>query len=685
MKSITHYSRYVTLAVIVIGITTALAWNLVNIQVLNEDKAKRNSSSSYIETHILPSKRGIITDARDTVLVSNVFTCSLIADKYHLSDPRMAASGIAYSHLFHTEEWQNASSDAKLKQFNALRRRILHDVRKDDSKANEEGIFDHVENVINAFADSSQEDTSQEDIDTTKVFDKEKLKKLIETNEEYALGFICGRLSLNKDEMLTKLRESKNKRVVLAQNIPDEQIDALKNELRELRIEGFSFDYSARRQYSMPTLMPHVVGYTNIEGNGTGVEQTYNEYLAGQDGFRRFARDSRQLPLPSPTDALKKPTHGLNLKLTIDCAIQAMVEEELDQGLAEFESERGAVVMVDPKTGDIMAMACRPAFNLNSLSQEELSKGSLNFCTQSAYEPGSTFKIVAVSSGLDIGKVNLNTIIPCGGKHFSRGAITITDTSSYGSIPVQKVITKSSNIGSFLIAERGGPKNFIEYLQKFGFGQKTGIRLPGESKGVMLNVNNSVDFSRMAMGYAVSTTPLQIAMAYAAIANDGVLMKPRIVQRIFDMDNKTMAEDITKPQEVGRVISSKTAKEMRQALQTVTEQGGTALRARVEGFNIGGKTGTARRHVEGKGYVAGQYTVSFVGIMPIEDPAFVCIVVVDNPRTTKVTHYGGTVAAPIYAKIAKRTADILNLTPTNPVKEKITLAQSPETPRKSNR
>lgn len=679
------------LCVVSVTITSMLAWRLVKIHVIESDKYQTAAAKSYIERAPLKSKRGFIMDARDNLLTNNIVNVSLIADRYRLDDVRMAALGLAYSTLMYSPEWKekqaspeyNAlSEEGKAKALNKaverVRRHIINDlIIKTD--AVEGDIFSSLEDFFEEGKKDQLVDDSQQE-DKNKGVDKKKMADLIAKHEEYAVAIICDRLQINKEECLKKLRESKNKRIVLVQNLTDDQQEQLELDFRENKVQGFSFDRSERRWYTMPTMLSHVVGYTNFENKGqVGIERYLNKYLSGQDGFRQSSRDSRGLPLSSSLDKLKPAIHGLNLQLSVDMSLQAIAEEELDAGLAEMKAEKGTVILVEPKTGNILALACRPTYDLNlrnTKKEGDVNKEinpEVNFAVQGMYEPGSTFKVVTVSGALDAKKVTLSTMIDCGSKILVEGPVTLTDTSSYGMRTVEQVVQKSSNNGTYRIGKRLGYKAFLDYYTKFGFGQLTGVPLASEIKGNKQDASNIVNFSRMAIGYAVGVTPLQVAMAYAAIANNGVRMKPRLVTRIFDNDNKEYFADETKPQEVCRVISERAATDMRKALLTVMEPGGTGQRCRVPGFKVGGKTGTARRFSENRGgYADGQYVCSFAGIVPIENPAFVCLVVVDNPRTQQFTHYGGTIAGPIFQRVATRAAAQMNLTPSEliaPAKE----------------
>jgi cell division protein FtsI/penicillin-binding protein 2 len=390
------------------------------------------------------------------------------------------------------------------------------------------------------------------------------------------------------------------------------------------------------------------------------------EYLAGRDGWREHCRDARGLVVPGNSSSLLPPRAGLNVQLTIDMGLQAIVEEEMDACLAEFESVRGAVVLMDPKTGEILAMASRPHFDLNH--KQNIAENGFNFAIQAIYEPGSTFKIVSTGGVLNEGLATPNTSVFCHNGVYQEGAIRVPDHHPYGGLTLEGVLVKSSNIGAYKFARQLGAKRFFDYTEKWGFGRKTGILLSGESSGICRNTNNAVDFSRASYGYALNVTPLQMACAYSVIGGDGKLLKPKIIKSLVANDG-TVIE--TFPTEVvSQVIKPETARKMRAALGKVTETGGTATLAAVPGHKVAGKTGTAKRHnPNGRGYLPNSYTVSFAGMLPADDPAFVGIVVIDDPRTDKVTRYGGTIAAPAFGRIAARAAAYLNIKPTEPMPE----------------
>jgi cell division protein FtsI/penicillin-binding protein 2 len=409
-----------------------------------------------------------------------------------------------------------------------------------------------------------------------------------------------------------------------------------------------------------------------------------NAELAGKNGSVTTHRNKyRPLDIAKP-GMVTPPRHGLNVQLALDMGMQRVLEEELDAGLKEFSSQKGAIVLMNPKSGAVMAMASRPTFNLNT--RENITENSFDYATQAIYEPGSTFKIIAAAGAIDQGLVEPDTVFDCA--PYRNGNVKLVkDYKTFADLSVQQIIAKSSNVGSYKIALELGPDQFFDYLGKFGFGQKTDILMAGESAGVVSNTGNPTDFSRISYGYGVSVTPLQVACAYAAIANDGVRVKPQLLKSMM-ADNGTITRSFEK-EAVDRVVKKETAQKMRQVLATVVDEEGTARRAKVEGFLVAGKTGTTRKiHPKG-GYYDGEndrdkrYVTSFAGMMPADQPEFVCIVVIDDPTMPdngegkpKVTPGGGNVAAPIFSRVATRVANLMGLKPTNQNDATQTVAKS---------
>jgi len=604
---------------------------LVQIQLVDRQRYAESSRKAYHRTEKLPAIRGMIVDRREEPLAKSIPVSTVFLDKNHLMDPKLASYGLAYQEASEEPGWNELDPVKQHRRISGLRGEILA---------------------------------------------RETADVIVKKHLAYAVGVLARPLGMRKEELRDKIENSKGKWLPIAKDLPEDVADHLREEVDSHWIQGFEFENSIKRWYTAPNLATHLLGFTgeveetDDEGKTHarilgrfGIESSMEAFLAGRDGSREHFRDARGLLVPGNSGSLKPPRAGLNVKLTIDMGIQAIVEEELDADLAEFESVRGAVVLMDPKTGEVLAMASRPHFDLNH--KEDIAENGYNYAIQAIYEPGSTIKIVATSGALNEGLVTPQTSIYCSNGYYSSGQVVVKDDHPAGTLSFEGVLQHSNNCGTYSIGRQLGAKRFYDYLHRYGFGRKTGILLSGESSGIARNTGNEVDFSRACFGYASNVTPLQLACAYSAIASDGKLRKPHIVKSLIANDG-TVVEDY-QPEVVNDVIKPKTAEKMRLALEKVVQTGGTATRAAVPGFRVAGKTGTVQKHNPKGGYLANSYIVSFAGMMPAQDPAFVCVVVIDDPRTQKVTRYGGTIAAPAFSKIATRVAAHMNLQPTESI------------------
>ena len=395
-----------------------------------------------------------------------------------------------------------------------------------------------------------------------------------------------------------------------------------------------------------------------------GIERTMEKHLSGEDGFRYTERDRTGREIVLYRGQEQEAQHGKNIRLTIDMGLQAILEEEIDATYRDLKPHTVNAIMVDPKTGEILAMASRPCFDPNkpgSADPETMKNRSII----DMVEPGSTFKIVVAAGALNEGKVDEKSSIFCENGRFFYGGRTLKDHHGYGHMSVHDILVKSSNIGCAKMAMMMGGDKFHEYVRRFGFGERLGIELPGEIPGLVHPPTrwDKLTITRMPMGHSVAVTPLQITMGMSVIANGGSLMAPQIVKSIESQDGEVERQQ---SKVVREVIPEKTAHFISDALACVTQPGGTATFARVNGFNVAGKTGTAQKVSEKGGYAPGEYVVSFVGYMPAEDPRFVCLVMVDDAQVSSGLNYGGLVAAPIFSRIAERSARHLDLVPTQP-------------------
>jgi cell division protein FtsI (penicillin-binding protein 3)/stage V sporulation protein D (sporulation-specific penicillin-binding protein) len=412
-------------------------------------------------------------------------------------------------------------------------------------------------------------------------------------------------------------------------------------------------------------MLGHVLGYLNHERKGVqGIERTMEKHLSGEDGFRYTERDRTGREIVLYRGQEQEAQHGKNIRLTIDMGLQAILEEEIDATYRDLKPHTVNAIMVDPKTGEILAMASRPCFDPNKPGSAE-PETMKNRSIIDMVEPGSTFKIVVAAGALNEGKVDEKSSIFCENGRFFYGGRTLKDHHGYGHMSVHDILVKSSNIGCAKMAMMMGGDKFHEYVRRFGFGERLGIELPGEIPGLVHPPArwDKLTITRMPMGHSVAVTPLQITMGMSVIANGGSLMAPQIVKSIESQDGEVERQQ---SKVVREVIPEKTAHFISDALACVTQPGGTATFARVNGFNVAGKTGTAQKVSEKGGYAPGEYVVSFVGYMPAEDPRFVCLVMVDDAQVSSGLNYGGLVAAPIFSRIAERSARHLDLVPTQP-------------------
>lgn len=615
--------RCIILCLVLITGLSVLSGRLVYLQVVDRARYAEKASSSYERKKVVQANRGVLLDRNEEIIANTVISKSVVVDINHLKDTTHVAKGVACSLLRKLPEWKTWDKKKRRHKINARVRKLLDEYNDNRSK-------------------------------------------LIDLHLKYAITELARPLGLSEAELLKKIpMHRKGGETVIYQGLPSELAVRLEGLIKDRNIKGFMFREEKRRWYPAPELAPHLVGYTSRAGKGmAGVEKSANKWLEGANGYQIEKRDIRGNVMPAHKGSFRPPNNGLNVQLTLDMNIQAICEEELEKGMEEFKGTKGCVILMDPHTGEILGMANRPHYNLNL--RKNVAKNGYNFALQAVYEPGSTFKIIAASSALNEGLVNYNTEIFCHNGYYREGRVVVKDDHGKGLIPVWKIIQKSNNIGSYLLAKMTGPPKFYDYAKAFGFGKKTNVQLAGESSGRLVNTGNPTDFSRASFGYGTNVTPLQVANAYCVIANGGKLMQTRVVKSI-DTGAGIVIEEF-KPKVLGRAISEKTAATMRKALHTVTQKGGTATRAQVPGFTTGGKTGTAVRYsAKLKRYQPGRYVVSFAGMLPAENPAFVCVVVVDDPLTTEVKRYGGTIAGPIWQRVSERVAAHMKLMPTEEI------------------
>jgi cell division protein FtsI/penicillin-binding protein 2 len=414
------------------------------------------------------------------------------------------------------------------------------------------------------------------------------------------------------------------------------------------------------RIYPSGRLASHVLGFVANDQSTkglSGIELDFNTDLAGIPGWRRTELDKRKRELVPYRNEDIAPRDGLNVVLTIDAGLQAIVESELAVGVEKHHPISASCIAVRPATGEILAMATLPDYDPNQPGRSPIDALRNRVISDTA-EPGSTFKIVVVTGGLNEHAVSLNDVFDCEHGHFAFAGRVLHDHEPFGLLTVEGIITKSSNIGAAKIGIRLGPERLRDYIQKFGFGHRTEIPLPGEVAGIVHPIKDwsKVSIAQIPMGQGVTVTPLQMVMAVSAIANHGLLMRPMLVARLEDATGKTVIS--YKPQPVRQVADLPAIHDMVTALKTVPTKDGTAVAAALEHYTVAGKTGTAQK-VEHGVYVQ-KFFSSFIGFFPTDHPEICISVVMDEPRDS---HYGGLVSAPVFHQIAERAANYLNLKP----------------------
>jgi cell division protein FtsI (penicillin-binding protein 3) len=436
------------------------------------------------------------------------------------------------------------------------------------------------------------------------------------------------------------------------------QVDPPKaEEVRRMRLPGIHFVSENKRFYPRRQLSGQLLGFVGLDNQGLeGVELAYNDHLNGEGGWMLVERDAKGRGLTSRETIVKPPSAGLDVRLTLDEVIQYVVEKELTAQVEATQARGGMAVVVDPSTGAVLAMATAPAFNPNDFSKFQPKEWRNKIITDH-YEPGSTFKLIVAAAALESGVVSEKDLIFCENGTINVKGITIRDHKEFGWLSFADIIARSSNVGAIKAAQRVGAERLYRYAKAFGVGSTTGIGIPGEQPGLLRPPEewSGISLASLAIGQEVAATPLQMLMAYAAVANDGKLMRPHVVEAMLKDD---LVRWRTRHQVVRQVVKPQTARRLKKLLLRAVEQG-TGTSASIKGYSVAGKTGTAQKfNPEGGGYAHGRYVASFIGFAPAESPAFVMLVLVDEPRGMP---YGGTVAAPVFSRAARQILRYLHI------------------------
>ena len=452
----------------------------------------------------------------------------------------------------------------------------------------------------------------------------------------------------------------------LAKGLDEDTYD----KVRELGIKGVYGNRKYSRTYPSGKLAAHVLGYVNHEETPvTGVERFFDYYLRGQDGWRETERDGRRRELAQFRAREVAPADGLNVALSVDLMVQHIVEQEVARLAAEYNPESVSVIVSEPSTGAVMAMANYPTYDPNEFynTKKYPIDSQRNRALTDLIEPGSTFKIVPAAAALNEGIVAPEDIFETGVERVSykgRSLKLPSDHHTYDSLSMHDIVVKSSNRGAAHLGLILGENRLHDYAEAFGFGEKTGFDLGGEVSGTLHSVKNwdGLTITRLPMGHAVSATPMQIHGAMSVIANKGVLMEPLIAERVFDAAGNDIVH--FSPKAKRRVVSTEVAQTVADMLVDVVGKDGTARKAAIDNYSVAGKTGTTQKIVNGK-YSRQHHVASFSGFFPANKPALVITVVVDEPQL-KGVGYGGSVSAPAFRNIAEACIAYLGIRPSRP-------------------
>jgi cell division protein FtsI (penicillin-binding protein 3) len=458
-----------------------------------------------------------------------------------------------------------------------------------------------------------------------------------------AAAALCGALddcgARERDGITDRIRRGRAFAYVRRQVSPEEA-----SRIRDLALEGVGFTKESRRFYPNRELAAHVLGYVGIDNVGlNGLESSYDTLIKGRPGTVLIQTDARGQAF---SRVERPPTAGATLELTVDQYLQHIVERELRRGVLENRAAGGSAVVLDPRTGEILALANWPSFNPNNFRAAPL-QSQRNRAIQDIYEPGSTFKIVTASAAFEEHVVDAADSIDVSAGQIRFGARVINDDHHYGVLSFTDVIVKSSNVGAIKVGLKLGPARLSSYVTRFGFGARSSRDFPAESPGIVWNPSKLTDsaLASVSMGYQVGVTPLQMAAAVSSIANGGELMEPRIIRAVISDERRIPVPH----KSLRRAVSPATAALLTDIMEQVVDRG-TGTRAAVPGFTVAGKTGTAQKVVNGR-YSQSDYNASFVGFVPSRQPVFAIVVVVDSPHGENL-YYGGSVAAPIFSRIA---------------------------------
>lgn len=432
------------------------------------------------------------------------------------------------------------------------------------------------------------------------------------------------------------------------------------DKIKNLKLDGVYLVKESQRVYPFDTYMSHTLGFVGIDNQGlSGIELTYDNYLTGKDGAIKYYSDAKGNKLKL-SEVYEQPQDGMNITLTINNQIQASLERELSNAVTKYNPDRAIGLVMDPNSGEILAISARPNFSPSNYKNYSIEEINRNLPVWATYEPGSTFKIITLAASLEEGKVDLQK-----DTFYDKGSIKVENANlhcwkhgGHGKETFMQVVENSCNPGFVVLGQRLGKNVLFEYIDKFGFGKKTGVDLNGEASGIIFNLDKvgPVELATTAFGQGVSVTPIQQVTAVSAAINGGTLYKPYIVKSVNEPETNMVVKE-NKPTKVRQVITEETSAKVREALESVVANG-SGRTSYIDGYRVGGKTGTAQKVQDGK-YLSNNYILSFIGFLPADNPQVVVYIAIDNPKGT--VQYGGTTVGPISKSVLKDCIKALDI------------------------
>ena len=634
---------------------TAIEAQLIHLQVVQHTglvERAENQQQRTIEVH---SKRGEIRDRNGRVLAYSVDADTIYAVPSEIDEPAATARALCGALN------DCAAADRDALEYRLRRRRAYAALKTDPSSAEARRVA------------ALGLDGVGIDPDSGAVYAVPT--RLDDADLAATAGAVCDALDdcteARRNDLEGRLRRRRAFVYVQRKASPAEA-----RRVAALGLDGVGFLTEDRRYYPGRELAAHLIGYVGVDNQGlSGIESTYDSEIAGNTGQILVHTDARRRAF-SRID--RPPTAGATIELTIDQHLQYIVERELRAGVRAYDADAGTVVMLDPRTGEVLALASEPSFNPNAFGAATREQRR-NRAVQDVYEPGSTFKIVTAAAAFEEGVVERDEVFDVSAGYIRIGRDRIPDFHPYGPLTFTDVIVKSSNVGAILVGLRLGPQRLSRYVGRFGFGRTQSRDFPSESPGLVWSADTLNDraIASISMGYQVAVTPLQMATAIGAVANGGELLQPRVVRAVARHGGRVASERRV----IRRAVSRATAAELTGIMTAVAERG-TARRARVPGYPVAGKTGTAEKLIDGR-YSHRDHNASFVGFVPADAPRLVMLVMLDTPRTAMINgirqraYTGGAVAAPIFQRIAESALRYLKVPRSGDTVEPVAVARRP--------